>query len=341
MRMGVTRRHILRASLAGASAATFAVRTRPARAAEFNYKFAHGNPEAHPISVRLKSAIDKINEAAKGRLQIQVFPNAQLGLDAAMLSQVRAGAIDFYATSGVSISSAAGPVAALNAMPFVFKSYADVWPAMDGELGRVIRQAITKIGLRVFDKCWDSGYRQITTSTKPITSPDDLKGMKMRVPISPINTSTFKALGSSPVSIDFNELYTALQTHLADGSETPLSFVFAGKLFEVQKYGSITNHIWDGSWNFINPQSWSQLPKDLQDIVDGTLNGEAAQERDDLKAANATFQAELEKKGMVFNTPEQEPFRNILKANGFYKEWRDKVGAEAWAALEKYTGPLT
>lgn len=337
--MMLRRRNLLGAA-AAIPAASLGLRSRPARAVEFTYKFAHGNPEQHPNSIRLKAAVDKINQDAKGRLEIQLFPNAQLGLDAAMLSQVRSGVIDFYFTSGVSISSAAGPVAAINAMAFAFKSYDTVWPAMDGDLGKLIRETIAKIGLRVFDKCWDSGYRQVTTSDKPINSPDDLKGFKMRVPISPINTSLFKALGASPVSLDFNELYTALQTHIADGEENPLAFVNAGKLYEVQKYCSLTNHIWDGDWMFANPQSWAALPKDLQDLVDSHINGEVPQARADIKAANDSLQVELTKKGMIFNSPNLDPFRATLTTAGFYKDWRDKVGAGPWAVLEKYAGKL-
>ena len=335
-----TRRQLLRGAAAAAATALVGLPARRSKAADFVYKFAHGNPETHPNSIRLKAAVDKINEAAKGHLEIQLFPNAQLGLDAAMLSQVRSGVIDFYFTSGVSISSAAGPVAAINAMAFAFKSYADVWPAMDGDLGKLIRDTISKIGLRVFDECWDSGYRQITTATKPINTPDDLKGFKMRVPISPLNTSLFKSLGASPVSIDFNELYTALQTHIADGEENPLAFVFAGKLYEVRKYCSLTNHIWDGDWMFANPASWSALPKDLQEIVDKGFNGEVPQARDDIKNANESLKAELEKRGMAFNSPNLDPFRDVLRASGFYKDWQDKMGAEAWAVLERYTGKL-
>jgi tripartite ATP-independent transporter DctP family solute receptor len=338
--MKLTRRQVLRTATAAAATAAIGLPARRARAADFVYKFAHGNPETHPNSIRLKSAVEKINAAAKGHLEIQVFPNAQLGLDAAMLSQVRSGVLDFYFTSGVSISSAAGPVAAINAMAFAFKSYADVWPAMDGDLGKLIRDTISKIGLRVFEKPWDSGYRQITTATKPINTPDDLKGFKMRVPISPLNTSLFKALGASPVSIDFNELYTALQTHIADGEENPLAFVFAGKLYEVQKYCSLTNHIWDGAWMFANPTSWGALPKDLQELVDKGINDEVPQARDDIKTANESLKAELEKKGMTFNSPNLDPFRQVLGAAGFYKDWREKIGAEAWAVLERYTGKL-
>jgi tripartite ATP-independent transporter DctP family solute receptor len=257
-----------------------------------------------------------------------------------MLSQVRSGGIDFYTTSGISISSAAGPAAAINAMPFAFKSYAEVWPAMDGALGAAIRAQITKIGLFVFEKCWDSGYRQMTSSAKPITSPQDLKGFKMRVPIAPINTSLFAALGASPVTIDFNELYTALQSKIADGNETPIAFVYTGRLYEVQKYCAITNHIWDGSWVFANPDSWSALPTDLQNLVETEINAAAIPGREDVSKANDDLQKQLEAKGMIFNAPALDPFREALKPTGFYKSWKDKLGAEPWAVLEKYTGPL-
>jgi tripartite ATP-independent transporter DctP family solute receptor len=338
--MKLSRRQVLHAATAMTAASALGLGASVSRAEKITYKLAHGTPTSHPNSIRIKAAVDKINDEAKGALEIQLFPAAQLGLDAAMLSQVRSGGIDFYTTSGVSISTAAGPTAAINAMPFVFKSYADVWPAMDGDLGRVIRDTIAKIGLRVFDKPWDSGYRQITTSSKPINSPDDLKGFKMRVPISPINTSLFKALGASPVTIDFNELYLALQTKIADGEENPLAFVDAGKLYEVQKYCSLTNHIWDGIWFFANPRSWQALPKELQQLVDSKINGEAAGARDDLQKANDTLRASLESKGMVFNSPNLDPFRAVLRDNGYYKEWSAKFGPEAWAALEKYAGKL-
>jgi TRAP-type transport system periplasmic protein len=339
--MKLSRRQVLRTTSALTAAAALGLGASVSRAAKINYKLAHGTPTSHPNSARIKAAVDKINEDAKGALEIQLFPAAQLGLDAAMLSQVRSGGIDFYTTSGVSISTAAGATAAINAMPFVFKSYAEVWPAMDGDLGRVIRETIAKIGLRVFEKPWDSGYRQITTSSKPINHPDDLKGFKMRVPISPINTSLFKALGASPVTIDFNELYLSLQTKIADGEENPLAFVDAGKLYEVQKYCSLTNHIWDGIWFFANPRSWEALPKEMQQLVDNRINGEAPAAREDIQKTNDTLRASLESKGMIFNSPNLEPFRDVLRNSGYYKEWSEKFDKAAWTILEKYAGKLT
>ena len=107
---------------------------------------------------------------------------------------------------------------------------------MDGELGAFVRAAIAKAGLYAFDKMWDNGYRQITSSTHPINTPDDLKGFKIRVPVSPLWTSMFKAFGASPTSINFSEVYSALQTKIVEGQENPLSLIQIAKLYEVQKY---------------------------------------------------------------------------------------------------------
>jgi TRAP-type C4-dicarboxylate transport system substrate-binding protein len=118
---------------------------------------------------------------------------------------------------------------------------------MDGELGAFIRAASSaRLGIHSMDKIFDNGFRVITTSTKPINTPADLKGFKIRVPVSPQWTSLFKSFGASPTSINFSEVYSALQTKIVDGQENALQLIEIAKLYEVQKYVSITNHMWDG-----------------------------------------------------------------------------------------------
>ena len=128
-------------------------------------------------------------------------------------------------------------------MGFAFNDYPSVWKAMDGDLGAYIRGQIAKANIVAMDKIWDNGFRQITSSTKPIAAPADLKGFKIRVPVSPLWTSMFKALDASPASINFAEVYSALQTKIVDGQENPLAIISTAKLFEVQKYCSLTNHM--------------------------------------------------------------------------------------------------
>jgi tripartite ATP-independent transporter DctP family solute receptor len=256
-------------------------------------------------------------------MDLQIFPNSQLGGDTDMLSQLRTGAIQMFNLSGLILATLV-PLASINGIGFAFKDYGQVWTAMDGALGALVREAIGKAGLTALDKMWDNGYRQITSSTHPINTPEDLKGFKIRVPISPLWTSMFKALGASPTGINFNEVYSALQT----------------KLYEVQKYTSLTNHMWDGFWTLANAQAWNGLPKNIREIVAKHINEAAVSERADIAKLNDTVQADLTGKGMTFNKADAEKFRGALGAAGFYKEWKDKYGAQAWAVLEKQVGAL-
>jgi tripartite ATP-independent transporter DctP family solute receptor len=316
-----------------------AIRTRPAGAAEFSYKLANNLPAAHPLNVRAGDAAARILKATDGRVETRLFPSSQLGSDTDTLSQLRSGAVELFTLSGLILSTLVPP-ASINGVGFAFKDYGQVWPAMDGKLGGFVRGEIAKRGLLVMERIWDNGFRQTTTSTKPITAPADFAGMKLRVPVSPLWTSMFKALRAAPVSINFSEVYSALQTHLADGEENPLAVIDTAKLYEVQKYCSLTNHMWDGFWLLANRRAFDKLPPDAQEIVARELNQAAVDERADVAALNAGLRTRLEAAGMAFNAVEALPFRAALAEAGFYKEWQGKFGEAAWAELSAATGGL-
>ena len=338
MKILVTRRAAL---LAGAAAGATVAMPWIARAApEFSLKYANNVPVTHPLNVRAKEAMDRIKEQTNGRVEIEIFPNNQLGSDTDMLSQLRSGAIEFFTLSGLILSTLV-PVASINGIGFAWSSYDQVWPAMDGGLGAYIRAQITKAGLHAMEQAWDNGFRQITSSTRPIKTPDDLKGFKIRVPPSPLWTSMFKAFDAAPTSINFSEVYSALQTKVVEGQENPLAVIFFAKLYEVQKYLSQTNHMWDGFWFLANGKAWQGLPADLRDVIAKNLNQSARDQREDVKKANDTLQADLTSKGLEFIKVDPAPFRTKLQSAGFYKEWRGKYGDEAWAVLEKFTGPIS
>jgi TRAP-type C4-dicarboxylate transport system substrate-binding protein len=184
------------------------------------------------------------------------------------------------------------------------------------------------------------GYRIITSSTRPVATPDDLKGFKIRVPVSPLWTSLFTAFGASPVSIDFNKVYSALQTGTVEGQENPLAIVALARLFEVQKYCSMTGHMWDGQWVLANGRSWGRLSKSLQGIVTRHVDEAVLAQRMDVAKIDENDEADLKAKGVVFNHPDHAPFRAALTKAGFYREWKGKSGARAWSVLEKYAGKL-
>lgn len=333
----LTRRGLM-ASTAAIGAA--AILPRYARAAEFEYKMGHSTPAVHPFHKHVLAVSERIEKETNGRVKINVFPNSQLGGDNDLLSQVRSGAIEICQPAGQILASIL-PLTAINGMGFAFDSYDKVWPTMDGELGAFVRgQVATKVNLVLMERIWDLGFRQITNSIKPIKSAADLAGMKLRVPGAPSLVSLFKALGSHPVSMQFGEVYTSLQTKVVDGQENPLAIIDAGKFYEVQKFCSITNHSWDGHWIAFNKAAWERLPNDAKTVVARAFNEGAVAQRAELAQLNNTLQGELEKKGMTFNKAETQSFRDLLAKSGFYKEWQEKLGNEAWALLEKQVGKL-
>jgi tripartite ATP-independent transporter DctP family solute receptor len=333
----LTRRTLIASAAAIGAASTL---PRYASAAEFEYKMGHSTPAAHPFHQHCLKVAERIGKETGGRMTLNVFPNSQLGGDNDLLSQVRSGAIEVCQPTGQILASIL-PLTAINGMGFAFSGYDKVWPAMDGELGGYVRKQVSaRLSLVQMERIWDLGFRQITNSVRPIKSAADLSGMKLRVPGAPSLVSLFKALGSHPVSMQFGEVYTSLQTKVVDGQENPLSQIDAGKFYEVQKYCSISNHVWDGHWITFNKAAWERLPDDIRTIVARAFNEGATAQRAEVEKLNNGLQADLEKKGLVFNTADTQSFREMLDKAGFYKEWREKLGGEVWGLLERQVGKL-
>ncbi len=310
-----------------------------AKEPDFKFKLGNDLPDAHPVNNRLREAIAAIVQETEGRVAVELFPNNQLGNDSDMMSQVRSGALEFATFPGTVLSTLV-PITAITGLGYAFTSYDKVWAAMDGDVGAHIRRAIEKVNLYCFDAVWDNGFRQTTSSTHPINTPDDLKNFKIRVPVVPLWVSMFSALGAAPVSIPLSEAYTALQTKIADGQENPLALISFAKFAEVQKYCSLTNHAWDGFWMLANARVWRGVPPDIQAVMQKHLNAAAKNERNDLAKANAAYQASLEKAGLVFNSVDPLQFQQALRKTNFYPQWREKFGAEAWSLVEKYSGDI-
>ncbi len=337
--MKITRRALLGAA-SGAWAATM-LTARPAGAGtEFDFKLGVDTPENHPLTMRLMEAAGAIGTQSSGRLNVTVFPNSQLGGDPEMLSQLRSGGIELLAAPSLTLSTLV-PLSGLPSIGYAFQSYDQVWAAMDGRVGDLVRDAITKTGIVPMTKVWDNGFRQITSSaSRQLNSVEDIRGFKIRVPVTALLTSLFSGLGALPSSISYSDLYSALQTHIVEGQENPLAQVSTGKLYEVQKYCALSNHCWSGYWIVANGRAMAGLPPDLLEIVNHNFDTAAIKERADLRELDHSLQADLSARGMTFNTPDPVAFRAALVRAGFYAKWRSTYGSEAWARLEHYTGPL-
>jgi tripartite ATP-independent transporter DctP family solute receptor len=333
---GLSRRVVL---AAGASIPLVSILTRRGDAAEFALKFATGQDPSHPVNKRAREAIDRIKEATSGRVEINLFPANQLGSDTDLLGQIRNGAVD-YLNIGSSVLATLVPTVGIVNTGFAFTSYDEVRKAMDGDLGKFVKSEIENVGVLQIGKSWDNGFRQLTSSTREIKTPDDLKGFKMRVPAAPILTGLFQALGAGPTPINFNEVYSALQTKVVEGQENPLAIIATAKLYEVQKYCSLTSHVWDAYIILGNRRSFQRLPADAQEIVTRELNKAADAERADIAVLSKSLRDELSGKGLQFVEVDNAAFRTALGKTSFYKDWRAKFGDKGWTLLEQAVGQL-
>ncbi|MBV8522746.1 MAG: TRAP transporter substrate-binding protein [Acetobacteraceae bacterium] len=335
-------RHVFRRSLIAAAASLPLVTILPQRAraaAEFSYKMATGQDPTHPVNIRAQEAIDRIRDASGGKLDIKLFPANQLGSDTDLLSQVRSGGVEFFNLS-TSILATLVPVAGIPNTGFAFPDYDAAWRAMDGKLGDYVRARIAKAGIVTVCRIQDNGFRQITSSSHPVKTPDDLHNFKIRVPPAPILTSLFKSLDAAPTPINFNELYTALQTKIVDGQENPLAIIATTRLYEVQKYCSMTGHVWDGYWILGNRRAWAALPDDLRDIAGREFDRSVTDQRADVAKLSQSLRGELTGKGLEFNEVDRGLFREALRKTTFHADWKAKFGDQAWKLLQETAGPL-
>jgi tripartite ATP-independent transporter DctP family solute receptor len=337
MSMTLSRRRLLTRTGAGVAAA--AILRWPADAAEFNFKCGGSLPDGHPMAIRAREAMKEIKEESGGRLDITLYTNSLLGGDTAMISQTIAGALEMYVLP-LDLLASKNPACGIFGVGYAFLNYDNIWKAMDGDLGDHLRGIAEQIGFHVVHNCYDHGFREITARTKPIRTPDDLKGFKIRLPVAPYYISLFQHLGASPTPINFSEVYSALQTGVVDGQENPLVLIDTAKLYEVQKFCSMTNHIWVGLHISFNTAAWKRLPPDLQELAHKRFSEAAIAERADWQVMDKTEIEKMTKGGLTFNTPDTKPFQEALRKSGFYPDVKKQMGDEAWGLLEKYVGAL-
>ena len=309
---------------------------RAAGAAEFEYKYHHDQPLNSPMHVRVVQLWNEVAQATNGRLVVRVFPNSALGSDAAVITQIRAGAVQFASLAPLAATGVI-PAIGILGIGFAFKSQAAVLAGIDGGFGDGLRREIEVKGFRVIAKpTFEGGMKQMTTSVRPIAGPADLVGLKMRVVPSRVNVDLFRTLGANPTPVDFSQSYMAMQTHLVDGTETSLATLESARIFEVQHYLSMTNHTWGGEFMVANPGAWGALPGDVQQIVERLASKYVAVQRRDIEIQGKTLLDKLARQGMVVNAADSDAFRARL--GPYYARWKAEFSSTLWTLLEDYSG---
>ena len=337
--MKISRKRVLAAGAAAGTFASIGFLRYPGDAAQFSFKLGIDQPVTFPPTQHAIDAAAKVQQDSDGQLEIKVFPSSALGSDTDMISQARSGALEMLII-GNNILANVVPAAALEGLPFAYTSTQQLLSTANGELGAYIGAQALKTNLRMVPGSWYGGTFEMENTIRPINTPDDLKGMKLRVPPGPLDVSVMKAFGASPTVIPIADVYVSLQTHLVDGMAIPLLTVDNFKFYELIKYVSMTDHNHINYMLFVNKDVFDRLPKNLQQLVDKTFGAAAAAATSEFIAREGTVASTLKGHGLTFNQPPIEPFRQVIRNSGLYAQWRDQFDPTGWKIMEKTTGKL-
>ncbi len=251
-----------------------------------------------------------VAEKTGGEIEVQVFPAAQLGSERDMVEGLQLGSLEMTLTSTGPMGGFVPQVKLFN-LPFLFKDRESCYRVLDGEIGTQIADRFVKVGIRSLG-WFENGFRNITNSKRAVNSPDDMKGVKIRVMEDDVFILTMKAMGASPLPMAFGELYTALEQKTVDAQENPLAVIHSSRFFEVQKYLAMTGHFYSPAVLLISEATWKALSPENQKIVADA----AAQARDYERGLSLKADQELEaacaKEGMIITHPDKAPFAKAV-----------------------------
>jgi tripartite ATP-independent transporter DctP family solute receptor len=331
----VSRRSAL---LAAGTALAAPLISRYARAAEVTWRIGHVATVNSPLHQHLLEAAEAIAKRSDGRMELSVIGEGKAGIQSGLLAQVRDGGIEMTVASCTQLAPIL-PLCAIPSMGFAFADYASLWPAMDGELGLLIRSQIqTQLGLEILEKVWDFGFRHITTSARPIQTAADIAGLKIRTQVDTDQMDIFRSLDAVPIVLTLSYLRAALEHQQIDGQDGALPLVAYARLNEVQTYCAMTHHVWDGMWLCINAAAWKKLPDRLQHILTNTLGGVAPRQREDSAKVQESLRESLAATGMKFTEVDKGSFRDMLRRKGYYSRIRTKLGQQTWDVVQRTTG---
>lgn len=289
-------------------------------------KLAHYAAVDHPGGVAAQSFADAVKERTGGGIEIDVYPNNELGAPDEMLEQNIMGVVDMTLGTQGSLDKYSKKFATVM-MPFVFDSYEHAYKVLDGPFYEWTKDDLESQGLHYVGS-WDYGFRCLTNSKRPVNTPDDVKGLKIRTPGEIQLKSCMEALGAEVQQIAFNELDLSLRQGVVDGQENPLSVIYFNNMFETQKYLTITNHVYNSMNLVISKKVWDGLSPEYQSILTEESRNAAIMMRDLIQNGDADYIAKLEEKGMEVTYPDTAEFSSKMEPS--YKAIADYAGSQEY-----------
>jgi len=272
----------------------------------------HGAALDNPRHKAAVQFAETVKQKSNGKIEVQVAPSAQLGDDAAMITALRTGTLDMSANSQGATAVVVPEYGAFG-LPFLFSEPAQAFKLLDGPLGKELAEKSAAKGLVVLGY-WDNGIRHVSNNKKPIQSPADLKGMKIRTPPDAVTIDIMQALGAETQQIKFAELYVALSQGVVDGQENPLVNVQASKLYEVQKYISLTGHKYEMNPFLMSKQTWDKLGEADRKIIMDAATEATLLQRKLAKEADDKAGPDLESKAVKINKLDPAAFARATEA---------------------------
>ncbi len=294
-------------------------------------KFGHLHSPDSAIHTGLTRAASVLDRASRGRLKLEIFPSSQLGSAIEMQKQMIDGSLDFILESAGAMANYQKSLSVLEA-PFMARDWAHLSKMYESGFGRrefgelEKRRGIVRLGL------WYSGRRHFTTSSVALRTPDDARGLKLRVPQVPLYLDMVKALGATPTPMTLSEVYTSLKSGQTDGQENPLPTIFNNKFFEVQKYLNLTGHVMLALMPLTNAKLWNSLPQQDKNLIKEAFE-EAGRISDQLtRAQEDELQVALSGKGMQIITSDRDMFRRAMES--IYAKYEDAWGIGVWQGMK-------
>ena len=319
----------LAAPLAGLLAGLLVAASASAQTKSVELKLGHYSVESHPMHLAALQFADGVASRTGGAVKVVIFPNSKLGNSQEILEQVTLGAVDFAIPTEPALAKYVKKFNLVTG-PFAFKDYAATDKFFAGDFLKWVAPDLDKAGFAYLAR-WEWGFRNYTTSARPILKPADMKGLKIRTPPDFVNAATVKALGGTAQTIAFAELPMALKQGVVDGQENPIGVIYSNKMYETQKYLSVLNYTYNSTHFVMNKSAFAKLTADQRKIV-----MEEAKKAGDFAAKMIRDQEagqieELKKLGMAVAYPDTAPFK--AGSADVWNELKTQVGAADYNAF--------
>jgi C4-dicarboxylate-binding protein DctP len=301
-------------------------------ASQYVIKFSHVVSPNTPKGKAAEYFAKRVKELSHGKIDVKVYPNAQLCGDKVVLRKMKFGAVQMAAPSFSKFTGFV-PQLALFDLPFLFNDDNHLHKVLDGEVGQKLLKMVDKKGY-VALAYWDNGFKQLSDNKRPLIKPSDAKGLKFRVMSSKVLMAQFKALGATPVALPFSEVYSALQQGVVDGQENTISNIYTKKFYEVQKYMTISNHGYLGYMVVVSKKFWNKLPNDLKAVVKEAMKEATQKERVWAKQLNDSQFAKIKEyadetgKLEIIKLTKEQRQAWVKKLRSIYPEFYNTIGKD-------------